>query len=63
MWGSNGEHMLTAKEVQRAGGHNAIYFMRDLIASRTPFTWDGGRFIAEHRKSVNDYGSEVKRRG
>ncbi|MBG9259602.1 phage tail tape measure protein [Corynebacterium belfantii] len=63
MWGSNGEHMLTAKEVQRAGGHNAIYFMRDLIASRTPFTWDGGRFIADHRKSVNDYGSEVKRRG
>lgn len=63
MWGSNGEHMLTAKEVQKAGGHNAIYFMRDLIASKTPFTWDGGTFIAEHRKAVNDYGSEVKRRG
>lgn len=63
MWGSNGEHMLTAKEVQRAGGHNAIYFMRDLIASGTPFKWDGGAFIAQHRASVNNYGREVQRRG
>ena len=63
MWGSNGEHMLTAKEVIKAGGHNAIYFMRDLIASGTPFRWDGGKFLSENRKSVSAFGAAVRQKG
>jgi hypothetical protein len=31
MWGSNGEHMLTAAEVQAAGGHERIYAWRRFI--------------------------------
>lgn len=63
MWGSHGEHMLTAKEVIKAGGHNAIYFMRDLLASGTPFRWDGGKFLSENRKSVNAFGAQVRQKG
>lgn len=31
MWGAPGEHMLTAKEVQAAGGHGAIYRLRQAL--------------------------------
>src|SRR5699024_1526191 len=31
MWGSNGEHMLTAREVQRLGGHGHVYAMRKMV--------------------------------
>src|SRR5699024_5279565 len=41
MWGSNGEHMLTAREVQEMGGHGAVYAMRDAIHAGRPFTFDG----------------------
>ena len=38
---SNNEHVWTAREVRRAGGHGNIYAMRALIDSRIPFTFDG----------------------
>lgn len=41
MWGSNGEHMLTAREVQDLGGHSAVYAMRNAVDSGKPFTYDG----------------------
>ena len=41
MWGSNGEHMLTAKEVQRLGGHKHVYAMRQMVESGRPFSFDG----------------------
>ncbi|UJE15679.1 tape measure protein [Gordonia phage Ligma] len=43
MWGTAGEHMMTVQEVMRAGGHNLVYAMRDMIARGVPFTWDNGR--------------------
>lgn len=33
LWGSNGEHMWTAAEVQAAGGHEAMYRMRRSVLS------------------------------
>lgn len=41
MWGSNGEHMLTVKEVQRLGGHKHVYAMRQMVESGRPFSFDG----------------------
>ncbi|ORL11654.1 tape measure protein [Prescottella equi] len=64
MWGSNGEHMLTTKEVQRVGGHNAVYALRDMIMRGVPFTWDGGQIIRElGRDNVDAYGAKVAVKG
>ncbi|WP_458681955.1 tape measure protein [Prescottella equi] len=64
MWGSNGEHMLTTAEVQRVGGHNAVYALRDMIMRGVPFTWDGGQIIRElGRDNVNAYGAQVAAKG
>ncbi|KAA8723581.1 phage tail tape measure protein [Corynebacterium phocae] len=41
MWGSNGEHMLTAAEVRRLGGHGAVYALREAVESGRGFTFDG----------------------
>lgn len=41
MWGSNGEHMLTAREVQRFGGHGHVYAMRQMVEFGRPFSFDG----------------------
>ncbi len=46
MWGSNGEHMWTAREVQQLGGHGAMYAMRDAVDSGRPFTFDGQGGVA-----------------
>lgn len=57
MWGSNGEHMMTAMEVKRAGGHAHVYAMREMIASGQPFTFDGqGDLIALPRNPDNKAG-------
>ncbi|MFD6518107.1 phage tail tape measure protein [Rhodococcus sp. NPDC060176] len=64
MWGSNNEHMLTAREVQLAGGHNAVYAIRDMIMRGVPFTWDGGQIIRDlGRGNVNAYGAQVAQQG
>lgn len=64
MWGSNGEHMVTAKEVMRAGGHNILYAIRDMIARGIPFTWDNGRIISQVGEgNLSRYGSAVQRKG
>jgi phage-related minor tail protein len=49
MWGSNGEHMLTAKEVELAGGHGTVYAMRDLLAAGQNFTMKDGRVYRDER--------------
>lgn len=47
MWGSNGEHMMTAKEVQELGGQSHAYAMRAMIRAGKAFTFDGkGGLIA-----------------
>lgn len=64
MWGSNSEHMVTAKEVERAGGHNVVYAIRDMIMRGVPFTWDGGNLIREMgRDNLNAYGAQVAAKG
>ncbi|MBP2208161.1 phage-related protein [Rhodococcus percolatus] len=64
MWGSNGEHMVTTKEVQAAGGHNAIYAIRDMILRGIPFEWDGGQIVRQvGRDNLNAYGASVASQG
>ena len=38
---ANGEHIWTAREVAKAGGHDVLYAMRDLVESGRPFSFDG----------------------
>ncbi|DAZ90353.1 phage tail tape measure protein [Mycobacteroides abscessus] len=43
MWGSNGEHMLTAKDVQNMGGHRGVMALRQAAAQgMLPGFKDGG---------------------
>ena len=64
MWGSNGEHMVTAAEVLRAGGHNVLYAIRDMIARGIPFEWDNGRVISKVGESnMSRYGAAVQSKG
>lgn len=64
MWGSNGEHMVTALEVLKAGGHNVLYAIRDMIARGIPFTWDNGRIVSEvGRDNLSRYGAQVAAKG
>lgn len=64
MWGSNGEHMVTALEVLKAGGHNVLYAIRDMIARGIPFSWDNGRLVSEvGRDNLSRYGAQVAVKG
>ena len=64
MWGSNGEHMVTAAEVLAAGGHGVLYAIRDMIARGVPFSWDNGRVVSELGASnLSRYGAAVQRKG
>jgi phage-related protein len=64
MWGSNNEHMVTAKEVIAAGGHDVIYAIRDMIARGVPFTWDNGQIISRLGKdNLVSYGKAIESRG
>ncbi|WP_432420795.1 hypothetical protein [Nocardia farcinica] len=61
---SNGEHVVTAAEVLKAGGQNILYAIRDMIARGIPFTWDNGRIISQlGRDNLSAYGSAVRDRG
>ncbi|WP_454113351.1 phage tail tape measure protein [Microbacterium maritypicum] len=42
IWGSNGEHMLTAREVDAAGGHGGVYRLRQALLDGTLHLADGG---------------------
>lgn len=42
VWASNGEHMLTASEVDAAGGHGAVYRLRRALLDGTLQLADGG---------------------
>ncbi|WP_432794135.1 hypothetical protein [Rhodococcus ruber] len=64
MWGSNGEHMVTAAEVLAAGGHGVLYAIRDMIARGIPFSWDNGRVISTIGEgNLSRYGTAVQRKG
>ena len=64
MWGSNGEHMVTAMEVLKAGGHNVLYAIRDMIARGIPFTWDNGAIVPKlGRENLDHYGAAVSAKG
>ncbi|MCM6777938.1 hypothetical protein NDR87_31430 [Nocardia sp. CDC159] len=63
-WLSNGEHVVTAAEVIKAGGQNVLYAIRDMIARGIPFQWDGGRVVSLlGRDNLDAYGAAVKTRG
>jgi hypothetical protein len=42
MWGAPGEHVLTAPEVDRVGGHAAVYALRAALAGGVPGYQGGG---------------------
>jgi phage-related protein len=63
-WMSNGEHVVTAKEVLAAGGQNILFAIRDMIARGIPFTWDNGKIITDLGKdNLSLYGSKVATAG
>lgn len=63
-WLSNGEHVVTAAEVVRAGGQNILYAIRDMIFRGIPFTWDNGRIITDlGRDNLSAYGAAVATKG
>lgn len=63
-WGSNNEHVVTSEEVIRAGGHNILFAIRDMILRGVPFTWDNGRIISElGKENLNRYGAKVAQAG
>ena len=64
MWGTRNEHMLTVDEVRKAGGHGAVYTLRDMIKRGIPFSWDNGKIISDlGRENVNRYGAAIQQRG
>jgi phage-related minor tail protein len=64
MWGTRNEHMLTVDEVAKAGGHGAVYTIRDMIKRGVPFSWDNGKVISDlGRENVNRYGAALQQRG
>lgn len=63
-WLSNGEHVVTAAEVMKAGGQDVVYAIRDMIARGIPFSWDNGRVITDlGRDNLAAYGAQVKVKG
>ncbi|ADD81132.1 tail length tape measure protein [Rhodococcus phage ReqiPine5] len=61
---SNGEHVVTAEEVRRAGGQSAVYAIRDMLFRGIPFSWDGGRVLSQlGQNNVSSYGAAVKEKG
>src|SRR5699024_5252070 len=59
MWGSNGEHMLTAREVQRLGGHGHVYAMRKMVESGRPFSYDGSGGIVGLPRRVDNRAGDL----
>lgn len=55
MWGSNGEHMLTASDVVKFGGHAHVYRMRDAVQKGKPFISDGKGGILTMPKTRTDH--------
>jgi phage-related protein len=63
-WMSNNEHVFTSDEVLKAGGHNILMAIRDMISRGVPFTWDGGKVISElGRANLSRYGAAVSQQG
>lgn len=56
---SDGEHVLTAAEVDALGGHNMIYALRALIKRGEPFSWDMATGLSQRPKdAIDKFGSE-----
>lgn len=63
-WLSNGEHVMTAVEVAKAGGQNIVYALRDMIKRGIPFEWDNGSIIPKlGRPNLERYGAAVQSAG
>lgn len=63
-WLSNGEHVITAREVAAAGGQNVVYAIRDLIARGIPFEWNNGQLVSTlGRDNLDAYGAAVAAKG
>lgn len=63
-WLSNGEHVVTAAEVLKAGGQNILFAIRDMISRGIPFTWDNGQIITDlGRGNLDAYGAAVAAKG
>ncbi|WP_257202944.1 hypothetical protein [Corynebacterium cystitidis] len=56
MWGSAGEHMLTYSDVQKIGGHGAVYAMREAVQKGRAFTYDGEDLAILPKRVRNDIG-------
>lgn len=54
MWGSNGEHMWTAKESRRVGGHGVMTAMRNMVERGEKFTWSRGHLFADGQDDHNN---------
>jgi|GEM_PF-1225354 len=54
-WLSNGEHVLTAADVEALGGQGGVYALRNLVQSGEPFTWDG-RQLKRSSQGIADNG-------
>lgn len=55
-WLSNGEHVLTAKEVQMLGGHGAVEALRKAVKSGRGFTFDGKNTLVLPARTDNRVG-------
>lgn len=63
-WLSNGEHVVTAREVAAAGGQNVLYAIRDMIARGIPFEWNNGQVVSTlGRDNLAAYGAQVAVKG
>lgn len=63
-WLSNGEHVVTAAEVVKAGGQDILFAIRDMIARGIPFEWNNGSIIPKlGRDNLSAYGAEVRQQG
>lgn len=56
---SNGEHMLTADEVRGAGGHSAVYRLRQMLAAGSLRLADGGPVTAPPDSTWRTPGTRV----
>jgi TP901 family phage tail tape measure protein len=59
-WLSNGEHVLTAAEVQKAGGQGAVYRMRQAIMSGAMPAFKSGGAVNKNSLEINRQLAEVR---
>ena len=60
-WLSNGEHVWTAAEVKRAGGHDAIYRMRQEVLRGNIPAFAGGGAVQRAKRRLDDAEADLAR--